>query len=147
TPLHRRLNWQSAVSFYNLGDLIRRDRDLSKIAVIDLGGEEPPTEYTYAELDAMTTGVARALSRRGLSRGDRVAIVSANRADYLAAYFGIMRAGVVAVPVNYRFPPQTIQLIIADSGAKLVFCDRASRDDCPSDLPIVVFGGDGADGF
>ncbi len=126
--------------FRNLGDLIVRDRDLSKIAIIDLGGEETPCEYTYAELDAMCMGVARALSKRGLKRGDRIAILSMNRIEYLAAYYGIMRAGFVAVPVNYRFPRKTIHFIIEDSGAKLVFCDRPRRDDCPPDLPAVVFG-------
>ena len=90
--------------FRNLGDLINRDRDMTKLAIIDLGGEDVPCEYTYAELDAMTKGAARALSEFGLARGDRVAILSANRAEYVAAYFGIMRAGFVAVPVNYRFP-------------------------------------------
>jgi long-chain acyl-CoA synthetase len=134
-------------AFTNLGDLIVRDRDLSKVAVIDLGGEETPCEYTYAELDAMCMGVARALSKRGLKRGDRVAILSMNRIEYLAAYFGIMRAGFVAVPVNYRFPRKTIHFIIQDSGAKLVFCDRLRRDDCPPDLPAVVFGSGGGDSF
>ena len=134
-------------TFTNLGDLIRRDRDLSKLAIIDLGGEDVPTEYTYVELDAMTKGVARALSKRGLSRGDRVAIVSANRAEFIAAYYGIMRAGFVAVPVNYRFPRKTIHFIIGDAGAKLVFCDRASQENCPFDLPVVVFGQEGGEGF
>jgi acyl-CoA synthetase (AMP-forming)/AMP-acid ligase II len=133
--------------FKNLGDLMRRDRDLTKVAIIDLGGEEVPTEYTYLELDAMTVGVARALAQRSLKRGDRVAILSANRAEYLAAYFGIMRAGLVAVPVNYRFPKKTIEFIIKDAGAKLIFCDQASRADCPDDLPVVVFGADGRDSF
>jgi long-chain acyl-CoA synthetase len=133
--------------FVNLGDLIARDRDLSKIAIIDLGGEEVPCEYTFAELDAMTMGVARALSKRGYARGDRVAILSANRAEYLAAYYGIMRAGLVAVPVNYRFPRKTIEFIIRDAGARLVFCDKASRENCPDDLPNVCFGEVGGDGF
>jgi acyl-CoA synthetase (AMP-forming)/AMP-acid ligase II len=133
--------------FKNLGDLIRRDRDLSKLAIIDLGGEEVPCEYTCAELDAMTTGVARALSRRGLSRGDRVAILSANRAEFIAAYFGIMRAGFVAVPVNFKFPRQTIHFILQDSGAKLVFCDLTRRPDCPPDLPVVCFGATDAESF
>ena len=133
--------------FKNLGDLIRRDRDLTKVAIIDLGGDKAPIEYTYLELDAMTAGVARALARRGFKRGDRVAILSANRAEFIAAYFGIMRAGLVAVPVNYRFPKKTIDLIIADAGAKLVFCDKVSRDNCPDNLPVVVFGEDGRDGF
>lgn len=134
-------------AFTNLGDLIGRDRDLSKVAVVDLGGEEAPREFTFHELDAMTMGVARALTKRGFARGDRVAILSANRTEYLAAYYGIMRAGFVAVPVNYRFPKATIHSICANAGAELVFCDRASRDNCPDGLPAVVFGDDGDRGF
>src|SRR5256885_15323201 len=133
--------------FKNLGDLIRRDRDLTKVAVIDLGGEAVPTEYTYLELDAMTVGVARALAKRGLKRGDRIAILSANRAEFIAAYFGIMRAGFVAVPVNYRFPKKPIHLILQNAGARLLFCDRASRENCPDGLPAVVFGEEGDEGF
>jgi acyl-CoA synthetase (AMP-forming)/AMP-acid ligase II len=133
--------------FQNLGDLIPRDHDLSKIAIIDLGGEDVPTEYTYNELDAMSMGVARALAKRELARGDRVAILSANRAEFIAAYFGIMRAGLVAVPVSYKFPRATIHFIIEDCGAKLVLCDRARREDCPNGLPVVVFGDEGRDGF
>jgi acyl-CoA synthetase (AMP-forming)/AMP-acid ligase II len=132
--------------FQNLGDLIRRDRDQSKIAIIDLGGERVPREFKFAQLDAMAMGVARALTRRGLERGDRVAILSANRAEYLAAYYGIMRAGFVAVPVNFRFPRETIHFIIEDAGAKLVFCDTKRRADCPGQQ-VVVFGGEGAESF
>jgi long-chain acyl-CoA synthetase len=133
--------------FTNLGDLIGRERDLSKIAIIDLGGEEAPREFSYARLDAMANGVARALIRRGLTRGDRVAILSANRAEFIAAYFGIMRAGLIAVPVNFKFPRQTIHFILSDAGAKLVFCDPPRCPDCPGDIPSVHFGDDGPDGF
>jgi acyl-CoA synthetase (AMP-forming)/AMP-acid ligase II len=91
--------------------------------------------------------VARALTKRGLARGDRVAILSANRAEFIGAYFGIMRAGFVAVPVNYRFPRKTIHLILENAGAKLLFCDSASRGDCPEGLPAVVFGAEGDESF
>src|SRR3954465_10675082 len=133
--------------FVNLGSLIQHDGDMSKIAVIDLGGEGGLREFSYAELDEMANGVARALAKRGFSRGDRIAILSANRAEYLAAYFGIMRAGFVAVPVNFKFPRQTIHFILQDSGAKLVFCDRLRRPDCPPGLPAVGFGSNEADSF
>src|SRR6202035_891603 len=129
--------------FTNLGDLIDRSRDLAKTAIIDLGGETAPREFSYGELDAMANGVARALLARGLKRGERAAILSANCAEFLAAYCGIMRAGLVAVPVNFKFPRQTIHFIMADAGAKLVFCDAKRRADCPPDLPAVCFGADG----
>ena len=126
--------------FRNLGDLIPRDRDLSKIAIIDLGGEQGPREFSFAQIDAMANGVARALERRGLRRGDRVAILSANRAEYIAAYYGIMRAGFVAVPVNFKFPRETIHFILRDAGAKLVLCDATRAADCPDDIARVIFG-------
>jgi long-chain acyl-CoA synthetase len=133
--------------FRNLGDLIRRDRDLEKTAIIDLGGEGGEREFSYRQLDEMAKGVARALSKRGLARGERIAILSANRAEYLAAYFGIMRAGLVAVPVNFKFPRETIHFILRDAGARLVFCDLPRCLDVPEDVPSVHFGGADADGF
>src|ERR1700674_4230535 len=134
-------------AFRNLGQLIGKDRDLGKIAVIDLGGEGGPREFSYAKINTMANGVARALTRGGLQRGDRIAILSANRAEYIAACFGIMRAGLVAVPVNFKFPKKIIEFVIRDAGAKLVFCDVARRADCPVGLSSVCFGDVGAGGF
>ena len=131
----------------NLGDLIDRSRDLHKTAVIDLGGETSPRTFSFDALDRMANGVARGLLARGLVRGERVAILAANRAEYLAAYYGIMRAGLVAVPVNFKFPPALIEIVLRDSGARLVFCDPRRRSDCPADLPVVDFGDAGPQGF
>ena len=132
--------------FTNLGDLIRRDHDLDKVAIIDLGGNRA-REVSYAELDALANAVARALCARGLARGERVAILSANRAEYLAVYYGILRAGLVAVPVSFKFPRSTIHFILRDADAKLVFCDMARAPDCPPDIPAVHFGDEGTKGF
>jgi acyl-CoA synthetase (AMP-forming)/AMP-acid ligase II len=133
--------------FENLGDLIQRESDPDKIAIIDLGGENPPREFSYGRLDELARGVARALLARGFVRGDRVAILSANRAEYIATLFGIMRAGLIAVPVNFKFPRATIDFIIADSGARLVFCDPERCPDAPQFLPLVEFGGRDGNAF
>jgi acyl-CoA synthetase (AMP-forming)/AMP-acid ligase II len=133
--------------FTNLGDLLRRDLDLRKTAVIDVSDARGPRELSYAQLDSMANGVARALERRGFARGDRVAILSLNRAEYLAAYFGIMRAGLVAVPVNVKLPRDGIHFILRDAGAKLLFCDRERLPDAPAGIPAITLGDDGPAGF
>ena len=120
------------------------DRDPDKTAIIDLGtGQE--RRFSYRDFDGQANGVARSLTAQGLARGDRVAILSANRFEYLATVHGIMRAGFVAVPVNFKFPPTTIDFIIRDSGARLVFCDARRFDSAPTDLPRIRFDGEGSE--
>jgi long-chain acyl-CoA synthetase len=133
--------------FRNLGDLIPRGADLSKPAIIEFDGRSKPRSFSYSDIDSMSLAVACALTKRGLMRGDRVAILSANSAEFVAAYFGIMRAGFVAVPVNFKFAPHTIDFILRDCDAKLVFCDAARRAACPAGLPAVVFGSKESDSF
>ena len=106
----------------NLGSLIDRSRAMDKIAIIDFDGTKS-RDVTYAQLDALADGIARALTKRGYKRGDRIAILSANSSDCLAAHFGIMRAGFVSVPINHRLPRKTVDYIIQDCGAPL---DRKS---------------------
>src|SRR5580658_1300622 len=123
-------------AFANLGALTSTDCDLDKVAIIDLGtGQE--RRFSYRDFETQANAVARALTARGLARGDRVAILSANRFEYLTTVHGIMRAGLVAVPVNFKFPPATIDYIVHDSGARLVFCDATRLDSAPKDLPRI----------
>src|ERR1700736_1061282 len=107
----------------NLGDLIDRSDDLDRIAVIDLVDPARPRQYTHRQSDRLANGVAQHLTARGLQRGSHVAIVSLNRAEYIAAYFGIMRAGLVAVPVNIKLPRESVDYVMDDADIALAFCD------------------------
>jgi long-chain acyl-CoA synthetase len=135
----------------NLGALIARDaRDANALAIIGLDDGFNERRYTFAELDVLADAVARTLAAQ-YTRGERIAVLAANSPDYVATMLGIMRAGLVAVPVNYKFPRALIADVIADSGARLVFTDPQRFADAPVSLPRVVFNGeqdaDGAQGF
>ncbi len=110
------------------------------------------SEITWAEFDEQANRFANFLLSRGFRKGDKVAILLMNCLDWLPIYFGILRAGCMAVPLNFRYTADEIKycLELSDSDA-LVFgpafvgrieeiVDRVPRlktrlyvgDDCPS---------------
>ena len=91
---------------------------------------------TYAELWARAEGVARWLvNRPEFAPGAAVALIGRNSVDYLAAYFGIMRAGGVVVPLNERLSPAEIEDQLAVVEAVLLLGDELPLEACTSDRP------------
>ena len=130
--------------FHNLGALVRPGADPGKPALVDLSRGAPRT-VSFAELDALADAAARGLLRQGLARGDRVGLLAANSAEFLAAFYGAQRAGLVPVPVNWRFPLATVDYVLRDSGAKLVLHDAARAQAVPDGLSAVALDGQGWD--
>ncbi len=109
-----------------------------KLAFIGLDHALQETPVSFGQLNRQADAIARALLARGYAQGERVAILGANSVASIAVMLGIMRAGLVAVPVNYKFPKALVEYIIADSGARLLFCDTASRPLAPQALAAVL---------
>lgn len=120
----------------NLGTLVDCAGRPEDIAIIDFDGKTT-REVTYRELDDLADGAARALVKLGFSRGERIALLAANSSSYLAIHMGIMRAGMISVPINYRLPRHLTDYIIEDCGARLVFCDAERSDIVPGHLKTV----------
>jgi len=126
----------------NLGDLIDRSLDQDRLALIDLRVPETPRHWTHGEMDRAAGGVAASLAAMGLPRGARIGILALNRAEYVAAYFGIMRAGFVAVPINTKVAQETIEFILDDADLRLVFADAANANRVPAGVPVIDFDDD-----
>ena len=65
-------------------------------------------EITWSVFDEKANRVANMLISRGVQKGDRVAILMFNCLEWLPIYFGILKAGAIAVPFNFRFDAQEI---------------------------------------
>nr|WP_211177212.1 long-chain fatty acid--CoA ligase [Pseudonocardia acidicola] len=75
---------------------------------------------SYAELDAASDRFAVGLLARGLVPGDVVGLQLPNVPQFVVAYFGILKAGCVVVPMNVLFKAGEIGYILADSGARML---------------------------
>ena len=67
---------------------------------------------TWREFDTRANQVANALIERGIKKGDKVIHLMMNSIDWLAVYFGIIRAGAWAVPLNFRFSAKEIKFAL-----------------------------------
>ncbi len=82
---------------------------------------------TYAELDREADRAAAALLSLGVQIGDRVAIWSANRTEWLIAHHGAVRIGAVVVTVNPALRKDEAFYVFENSGAKIIFASHAFR--------------------
>ena len=92
--------------------------------------------WSYEELWERAGGIARRLLRdRGIRPGDRVGLVGANSPEYLAAYFGVLRAGAVVVPLNAMLDVAELREQLALVEAACVLGDGLEEAIALRDLP------------
>src|SRR5947208_5814024 len=87
---------------------------------------------TYAQFAGRAACLAGALRSAGIKPGDRVAFLSTNCHRLLEAYYGVLEAGAILLPLNIRLSPQELAFILNDSGARLLFLEAQflSMVDC-----------------
>jgi fatty-acyl-CoA synthase len=84
------------------------------------------TTLSYAAFNARIEAAAKALkSEFGIGRGDRVAILSLNRPDYLVLLYACARLGALLVPLNWRLAVAEQLFILSDASAKVLVLEQA----------------------
>ncbi|MGE5764260.1 MAG: AMP-binding protein, partial [Mycobacterium leprae] len=78
--------------------------------------------FTWGRLDRAVDAFAAALAGARLPTGARVALVLGNVPEFAVAYFGVLRAGLVAVPVSPAYTSRELTHVLADAEAALVVC-------------------------
>jgi acyl-CoA synthetase (AMP-forming)/AMP-acid ligase II len=122
-----------------IGDLSRLNaiRYPQKIA-LRMGGQT----LTYDQLDARSNQLAHALIARGVTPGDRIALLAYNRLDYAVVTQGVAKCGAILVPMNFRLAPQEIGTVLRDCEPEFLFMEPgfqpAVKEAMGDDGPVIV---------
>lgn len=102
---------------------------------------------SWSEVDGTVDALAAGLVHEGLRTGDRVALHLGNSIEFVIAYFAVLRAGLVAVPLNTGYTASEVGPLLADSAARMIITDEPHSDvaleavaSLPSAITVVVAG-------
>ena len=114
---------------FNLATMLRESATDAPDKPLALIGD---LTFTYAQVDEISGRVAGALLALGLEQGDKVAVQLPNLPQFLFSYFGILKAGLVMVPLNPLLKAPEVAYHLTDSDAKLLitfemFADEAVK--------------------
>ena len=106
----------------NLGEAlnVHAKKCPKKLAVKDWCGKA----WTYSELNTRTNKLANGLLNMGLHKGDRVAVMLYNCAEFIEVYCAFAKAGLVVAPVSWRYVDREIEYVVNHSDAKAMILDE-----------------------
>lgn len=98
---------------------------------------------TYAQLEDRCARAAAVLAARGVTRGDRVAILCRNRVEFFEIMFACAKIGAILVPLNWRSPAAELALLIADCSPKLLVFGNEDIDAARAlDVALLALDGE-----
>jgi acyl-coenzyme A synthetase/AMP-(fatty) acid ligase len=133
---------QLGIPYLPIADLFAkyRARDPHKTAIVDLDSN---SSITYGELEQVTTDIAADLKAKGVTKGDRILLLSDECLEKLLIWFGIWRIGAVVCPLNIEINEKAMVGLTHSLNPKLIFLHEdldgpALTGDHPA--PRVHFG-------
>jgi acyl-CoA synthetase (AMP-forming)/AMP-acid ligase II len=129
----------------NIAEMLARNARVypDDVALIQrIAGQDTREEITWKEFDNRSNQIAAALKARGVRKGDKVIHLMMNSINWLVAYFGIIKTGAWAVPLNFRFTGKDIKYCIDVAEAKTMIVGKEFKDTVSgirSELPIEKY--------
>jgi len=120
----------------SMGDILRA---YARIYPDRVGARDLTRSMTFREWNARSCRLANALSGLGLDKGDRIGVLAYNCVEWMEIYAATAKAGLVAVPINFRLVGREIRYILenCDARALLVQDDLlAPIEEIRSDIPV-----------
>lgn len=94
----------------------------NEISLVELEpAKEKRTEITWERFNDLSNRICDALQKTGVKKGDKVIHLMKNCLHWLPIYFGILRTGALAVPLNFRFDPESVRRCAETAEAKAFF--------------------------
>ena len=133
-----------ALPFATMSDLIRAHAEERPTHRALIDGERV---LTFADLDGLVDRAAAAFQRDGLKPRDVAAICATSSNEYVTAFIGALRAGLVVSPLSPSSTPEQLTAMVRDCGAKILFLDEAvstAADNVAEPLTLQRIGLEGA---
>jgi acyl-CoA synthetase (AMP-forming)/AMP-acid ligase II len=105
-----------------------------------VGARDSRRSLTFAQWNERATRLANGLLALGLRKGDRVALLAYNCVEWLEIYVALARAGLVAVPINFRLLAPEIAYIVDNSEARALIVQEDLRERVESLRPTLQAG-------
>ena len=90
-------------------------------------GNAGDVRLSFSQVDEQSTRLASGLASRGIAVGDRVAIALANRAEFVVAFMGVVKAGAIAITLNPKLSPPEVAYILGDATPKALVLEDETR--------------------
>src|SRR4030066_1619372 len=106
----------------HIGEILARNARLypNDVALVErIPAEGKRSEISWKQFDEGANRFANILIKKGIKKGDKVVHLMMNSINWLIAYFGIIRTGAWAVPLNFRF-----------TGAEIEYCSSVAEPKC-----------------
>lgn len=100
-------------------------------------GDKYRREMTWKEFDVKANRFANLLLTRGVKKGDKVAILLMNSLEWLPVYFGILKSGAIAVPMNYRYTADEIKYCLELADVSVLVFGQEFTERIRSVLPSL----------